>query len=81
MGNEEQPLKWDEACEDAFNELKKLLSLAIVFKYPEFDKEFEVHTDASGFAIGGVLMEDGHPIVYESRKLTGNQLRWPSHEK
>ena len=42
---------------------------------------FEVHTDASGFAIGGVLMQDGHPEAYESRKLTDSQLRWPTHEK
>ena len=52
-----------------------------MLKYPEFDKEFEVHTDASSFAIGGVLMQDGHPVAYESRKLTGSQLRWPTHEK
>lgn len=81
LGKEGQPLKWDEACANAFDELKTLLSTAGVLKYPEFDKEFEVHTDASGFAIGGVLMQDGHPVAYESRKLTGSQLRWPTHEK
>jgi hypothetical protein len=81
LGKEGQPFKWNEACENAFDKLKKLLYSAGVLKYPEFDKEFGVHTDASGFAIGGVLMQDGHPIAYESRKLTGGQLRWPIHEK
>lgn len=56
-------LKWDEACGIAFNELKRLLSSAGVIKYPEFDKDFEVHTDANGFAIGDVLMQDGHPVA------------------
>ena len=37
--------------------------------------------DASDFAIGGVLMQDGRPIVYESKKLNGYQRRWPTHEK
>ena len=80
LGKEGQPLKWNEACANAFEEFKTLLSTAGVLKYPEFDKEFEVHTDASEFAIGGVLMQDGHPVAYESRKLTGSQLRWPTHE-
>ena len=30
--------------------------MTIVLKYPEFDKVFEVYTDVSDFAIGGVLI-------------------------
>jgi hypothetical protein len=45
-----------------------------------FSKPFKVHTNASGFAIGGVLMQDGHPITFENKKLVGAQLRWPMHE-
>ena len=74
-------LKWTKACDDAFNELKRLLSTAGVLKYLEFDKAFEVHMDASDFAIGEVLMQDGHLVAYESKKLTRCQLRWPTYEK
>ena len=52
-----------------------------MLKYPEVDNKFDVHTDARGFAIGGVLMQDGHLVVYESSKLMGSQLKWPTHEK
>jgi hypothetical protein len=38
---EGQPLKWDETCENAFNELKTSLSMAGVLKYPEFDKSLK----------------------------------------
>jgi hypothetical protein len=72
---------WDECCYRAFEELKNKLSSPPVLKFPEFDKPFEVHTDASDFAIGGVLMQDGRPIAYESKKLDGCQRRWPTHEK
>ena len=75
LGKEGQVLKWDEECDKIFLELKTLLSTVGVLKYPEFDKKFEVNTDASGFAIGGILMQDGHLVAYGSRKLTGSQLR------
>ena len=72
---------WDEFYYQAFEELKNKLSSPHVLKFPEFDKSFKVHMDASDFAIGGVLMQDGRPIAYESKKLNGCQRRWPAHEK
>ena len=38
-------------------------------KFPEFKKPFEVHSDASDIAIGGVLMQEGQPVVFESKKV------------
>ena len=73
--------EWDEPCHQAFEELKSKLSSPPMLKFPEFDKPFEVHMDASDFAIGGVLMQDRRPIAYESKKLDGCQRRWPTHEK
>jgi hypothetical protein len=60
--------------------LKKKLSTLLVFKYLDFTKPFEVHTNASGFAIGSVLMQEGHIIAFECKKSTGAQLKWPIHE-
>ena len=73
--------EWDEPCHQASEELKSKLSSPPMLKFPKFDKPFEVHTDASDFAIGGVLMQDGRPIAYESKKLDGCQRRWSTHEK
>jgi len=42
-----------------------------VLRFLDFSKPFEVHIDVSGFAIGGVLMQEGHPNVFESKKLLG----------
>ena len=52
-----------------------------VFSLPNFDKTFKVHTYASDVAIGGVLVQEGHPIVYKSRKLLDRERRYPTHEK
>ena len=69
---------WDEHCYRAFGKLKCRLTSAPVLKFPVFKKPFEVHTDASDFAIGGVLMQEGRPVAFESKKLriifTGESL-------
>ncbi|BBG96892.1 hypothetical protein Prudu_005844 [Prunus dulcis] len=52
-----------------------------VLRLPDLSKPFEVHTDASDFAIGGVLMQDGHPLAFESRKLNDTERRYTVQEK
>ena len=48
---------------------------------PDFAKAFEVHTDASDFAVGGVLMHEGRPVAYESRKLNDTERKYTVQEK
>ncbi|KAL0444386.1 UNVERIFIED_CONTAM: Transposon Tf2-11 polyprotein [Sesamum latifolium] len=43
-------------------------------------KPFVVETNASDFALGGVLMQDG-PVAFESRKLKDVERRYSVHEK
>ena len=40
-----------------------------------------MHTDALDRAIGGVLVQEGHPIVFESRKLSDAEQNYSTHEK
>ena len=49
--------------------------------FPDFEKEFDVHMDASDSAVGGVLTQEGHPVACESRKLQDRERRYPVHEK
>ena len=51
-----------------------------MLKLPDFRLPFEVHTDASDRAIGGVLVQDGHPVAFESRKLKDAEQRYSAHE-
>ena len=48
-----------------------------VLQLPDYTKPFEVHTDASDYAIGGVLVQQGNPVAYESRKLNETERRGP----
>ncbi|KAB5520150.1 hypothetical protein DKX38_024469 [Salix brachista] len=56
-------------CIQAFEKLKTVVASTPVLGLSDFEKTFKVHTDASDKAIGGVLVQDGHPIAFESRKL------------
>lgn len=67
--------KWGNEQEKAFEILKEKLTMAPVLMYPDFEKEFTLYTDASGFALGAVLAQVGkdkkeHVIAYASRSLT-----------
>ncbi len=52
-----------------------------VLKLSNFDKDFEIHSNAFDFAIGGVLVQDGKPMAFENKKLSETKRRWPTHEK
>ena len=71
---------WSEECQRAFKELRAI-SEEPVLAFLDHTKPFEVQTDASDFAIGGVLMQEGHPIAFESRKLNDTECRYTVQEK
>jgi hypothetical protein len=73
--------EWDGTCDEAFETLKGILVKAPVLKLPDFDKDFEIHFDASDFATGGVLVQEGRPMAFENKKLSETERRWPTHEK
>ncbi|KAK4397716.1 hypothetical protein Sango_1247100 [Sesamum angolense] len=47
----------------------------------DMSKPFVVETDASDFVLGGVLMQDGHPVAFESKKLKDIERCYSVHEK
>jgi len=71
------PFQWTPKASSAFKEIKERMLSAPVLRHPDFSKVFKVACDASGYGIGGVLSQEGHPIAFFSEKL--NDSRWMKH--
>ncbi|RVW96773.1 Retrovirus-related Pol polyprotein from transposon 17.6 [Vitis vinifera] len=65
----DKPWDWSMQCQMAFEGLKEAISIEPVLRLLDLDLPFEVQMDASDRALGGVLVQEGHPVAYESRKL------------
>ena len=61
--------EWSAPADRAFQQIKIALLSAPVLHLPDFDKLFDVATDASSSGIDAVLSQDLHLVSYFSEKL------------
>ena len=77
--------EWGEQQQQAFDQLKAAVVSAPCLAIPDPKREFIVHTDASGYATGAVLMqqfdEGLRPIAFLSKKMTKAERNYPVHEQ
>jgi hypothetical protein len=73
---------WEtDRCQDASELLKQKLREAPLLRTPDEHLPYEVVTDASNLGLGGVLLQEGHPVAFESRKLNSAELNYQTTEK
>lgn len=72
---------WDVQAQHTFDKLKEVMSTCLVLELPDFTRPFILEWDASGEGIGVVLMQDHHPIVFESQKLSGAERLYSIYDK
>ena len=75
--------RWTSACADAFECLKQALTSAPVLTLPDLAKPFELVCDACECppAVGAVLLQDGKPNCFHSRKLNGPELQYSATDR
>jgi hypothetical protein len=73
--------KWGEEQQKAFDEIKQKVSKEILLALPDFEKEFHVYTDASNKQLGSVIIQEGTPLAFYSRKLNSAQTRYTTGEQ
>ena len=87
------PWHWEDAQQQAFQELKDKMCSKPVLHQPNFKKPFFVATDASAYGVGAILSQEGesdpqkpssphklHPIAYYSATFTPTERNYDIYD-
>ena len=78
-------LTWNEELQQSFDAIKEALATATLLHHPRPNAPLALTTDASKYAIGGVLEQLGpngwEPLSFYSAKLEDNQIDWPAFDR
>ena len=65
---------WTKIEQYLFEEIKRILAHGVLLDYPDFNVEFNIHTNVSDLQLGAVIIQNVKPIGFYSRKLMGSQM-------
>ncbi|WMV13979.1 hypothetical protein MTR67_007364 [Solanum verrucosum] len=80
LTQKEIPFEWTNKCEESFQKLKTLLTIAPILTLLVEGKDFIVYCDSSHPGLGVVLMQDKNAITYVSRQLKIHKRDYPTHD-
>ena len=72
---------WTPKHQEAFVKVKQIVSHEVMLAYPDFNKPFDIHTDASKRQLGAVISQEKCPIAFYSRKLNPAQVWYTTGER
>jgi hypothetical protein len=80
------PWQWDGEQEEAFQRIKQAFTTAPVLLMPNIDKPFCIECDATDYATGAVLEQQGednlwHPTAYISKAMDPAKRNYNIHNK
>ena len=86
IGGNRTKFELPEEVKETVEILKKKITEGPILALPDFDRPFGMRTDASQYAIGGVLYqvdeeEREHPIWFASKTLNATEQKWSATER
>jgi hypothetical protein len=75
-GTKKVPWYWAEVHQKAFDDVKATIAKEVVLAYPDFDKIFDICTDASTKQLGSMITQSNRPLAFFSRKLSVQQQKY-----
>jgi hypothetical protein len=73
--------KWTPECQDSFEKMKAIMAKETLVTFPDFTKEFKIHTDASKLQLGACISQGGKPVAFYSCKLQPAQTCYTTTER
>jgi RNase H-like domain found in reverse transcriptase len=61
--------------------MKTTIAREVLLAYPSFSLPFKIHADANCLQLGAVILQQGKPIAFYSRKLNPTQTSYTSTER
>ena len=72
---------WSKQHDEAFEEIKTLVTRHPVLKYYDMTEEVTIHCDASEKGLGSTLLQNGQPVAFASLTLSQVGQRYAQIEK
>ena len=72
---------WSQSHETALNSAKRLVASTTGLRYYDPHLPVTLQVDASDNAVGGVLLQEGHPVHFTSHTLTNTERNYAQVEK
>ena len=86
MRRAEEPSFLTPDARRAFTQLRQAFTEAPILRHFDPERHIRIETDASGYAIGGVLSQmtsetgQWHPVAYYSQKMIPAETRYETHD-
>ena len=61
--------------------MKAIVASDCINTYPDYNKPFDIYTDASDYQVRATIIQDGKRVAYFSKKLTQSQLLYSTTKK
>jgi hypothetical protein len=74
LTSKDVPFQWTDVKQQAFDKMKAIVCCKVLLSYPDFNKPFHIHTDASHYQLGAVISQDNRPIAFYSRNCNRHRL-------
>jgi hypothetical protein len=76
--NKDNTFQWNEDSQRGLDTLKEKMVTTPILVFPDWEKEFHLHVDASAIALGAIMAQPGageldHPIAFARRKLSESE--------